>query len=63
VTGQYESQPGTSISLSPVYGGSKENEQFFSATPGGSINLCIVRPEAADQFEIGKEYYIDFNRA
>ncbi len=51
------------IALTPVYVGSKENEQFFRATPGGQIILNIVNPEAAAAFEQSKEYYVDFSPA
>lgn len=51
------------IALLPVYSGSEENKSFFSYTPGGSITLAIVNEEAAKQFEVGKEYYVDFTLA
>ncbi len=51
------------VKLTPVYGGSEENDKFFSSTPCGSIELQTVSPEAAKQFEPGKEYYIDFTLA
>ena len=47
----------------PVADGSKENKEFFNATPAGTISLSIVNPSAAKQFEQGKEYYIDFTPA
>ena len=53
----------TSVKLEPVHGGSEENKRFFSASPSGSIELGILNQFAADQFEIGKEYYIDFTEA
>lgn len=46
-----------SAKLSVVYNGSPENESFFAATPGGSIELSTV---AKDHFEVGKFYYVDF---
>jgi len=52
-----------SIKLQPVYYGSKENEEFFNATPYGEISLNIVNKPAAEYFEIGKEYYVDFTAA
>lgn len=48
------------VYLHPVYSGSEENKQFFSATPGGQITLNIVNDAALSQFTQGKEYYIDF---
>lgn len=52
-----------SLELVPVYANSKENKRFFKYTPGGEIKLQVVNPEAAKQFEIGKEYYVDFTAA
>jgi hypothetical protein len=51
------------IQFSPVYSGSEENKKFFSATPGGNFSFYTVNKEAADQFEMGKEYYFDISPA
>lgn len=51
------------ISMSPVYTGSPENEQFFRYTPSGSFQFGTVNKAAADQIEEGKEYYIDIIQA
>ena len=51
------------IQLSPVTSGSEENKRFFDATPGGQITLPCLNVEASKQFEIGKEYYVDFTPA
>lgn len=59
----YEEIELASIDLHPVTAGGEangENARFFHATPSGSINIGCVNPEASAQFEIGKEYYIDF---
>ena len=45
--------------FSPVVGNSPENETFFKTTPTGKIVLN-VKNEGVN-FEIGKEYYIDFS--
>ncbi len=47
-------------SFTAVTSGSPENEQFFSATPGGSLSLSVVRQQ---HFEVGKEYYLDITPA
>lgn len=47
------------IKMSPAYGESKENKEFFKYTPGGELNFYTVNKAAADQIEQGKEYYID----
>jgi hypothetical protein len=54
---------GSTIVLHPVIGGSPENEQFYKWTPGGSIVLSTINEAAANQFEVGKSYYIDFSPA
>jgi len=51
---------GTEVFLSPVYGNSEENKQFFASTPAGDIRMTIKNEVAAEQFEIGNEYYVDF---
>ena len=43
--------------LSPVSGGSPENESFFASTPCGSIEVGTV---AEGVFVIGKDYFVDF---
>lgn len=48
------------IKLAPVTGGSPENDAFYAATPGGQIELSTVRAEAAGEFDLGREFYIDF---
>lgn len=48
------------VVLYAVTGGSKENEGFWKYTPAGSIKLHIDNPAALEQFEQGKEYYVDF---
>jgi hypothetical protein len=54
---------GTTLVLSPVVGGSAENEQFFKWTPNGKIELLTVNEAAAAQFKLGQSYYIDFTEA
>ena len=36
-----------------------ENAKFFKYTPAGTLHLQVVNKAVADQFEVGKEYYID----
>lgn len=55
-----------SIVLSPVYGNADpnhENTKFWQASPSGRLELGCVNLEAAQQFELGKEYYLDFTLA
>jgi hypothetical protein len=51
------------ITLFPVSSGSEENKQFYKWTPSGSIQLNTINSAAADQFEVGKSYYLDFTPA
>jgi hypothetical protein len=51
------------LKLSAVYGGSPENKKFFRWTPNGQITIGVLNPEAWAQFELGKEYYVDFTPA
>ncbi len=51
------------IELHPVMSGSPENEAFYAATTGGSMNLVTISDDAGTQFELGAEYYIDFTKA
>lgn len=48
------------VSLQAVTQGSEENKIFWDYTPSGIINLFITNPNAVNQFEPGKEYYVDF---
>lgn len=59
----YPVQTSDTVTLYPVINGSEENKSFFQYTPSGKIELGIVNAEAAKQFEVGKEYYIDFTPA
>jgi hypothetical protein len=47
------------LTFNAVTSGSEENKQFFKYTPGGIFQFYTINAEAAAQFEIGKEYYID----
>jgi hypothetical protein len=55
----------TTLVLAPVYSAEPgtENKTFWDATPTGEIKLGTVNKAAADQFELGEEYYIDFTKA
>jgi len=39
-----------------------EDQRFQKATPTGYIEMQIDNPSAYAMFEIGKDYYVDFNR-
>ena len=48
------------IELFPVSSGTEENKAFFASTPSGRIELGVVNLDAAKEFELNKEYYVDF---
>lgn len=57
-------QAGATIVMQPVYSSDpeSENKAFWDATPSGKIEMHI-KSSAAEEFEPGVEYYIDFTRA
>lgn len=60
--GKWTSGVVTSLEFMPVTASDKnpENKKFWEATPSGLIRLDVVNPEAVKEFELLKEYYIDF---
>jgi hypothetical protein len=59
-TGLQPCQKTTKLVFSPVVGTTEENKTFWKWTPSGKIEMNVLNPEAANQFEVGKEYYVDF---
>lgn len=51
------------ISMSPVTTGGEENKAFWKYTPAGQLKLSCLNPVATEQFEPGKEFYLDFTPA
>ena len=51
---------GTQVGLSVVTWGSSENDQYFKATPFGTINLGLLSHETGKAFVPGKDFYVDF---
>jgi hypothetical protein len=65
-TGQYEAAAMRSIKLTAVYANNDpnhENSKFWDASPSGTLELQVVNPAAAEMFEAGKSYYLDFTPA
>lgn len=55
---------GKVFGLTAVYDdGIEENKRFAKATPSGSMEMQIDNPPAAEFFELGKSYYLDFTKA
>ena len=52
------------VEFQAVVDGSKENESFAKYTPNLVLQSAVSdETEAADAFEVNKEYYIDFTPA
>lgn len=41
----------------------EENKEWSAATPSGSVTLVINNTAAAEQFELGQDYLITFEKA
>jgi hypothetical protein len=48
------------VTLTAVSGAAPENERFFEASPGGTLTITIANPRAAEHFNLGQDYYLDF---
>ena len=62
-TDQWEACELRTVVLDPVMEGSEENRRFWEASPSGRIEIGCANLEAAELFELGVEYYIDFTPA
>jgi hypothetical protein len=54
------------VEMSPVYSSGDphhENTKFWQASPSGKLELGCINLQAAERFELGREYYIDFTPA
>lgn len=51
------------VNLMAVTTGSVENESWSKYTPSGQLQMVISNPAAFEQFEQGKEYFIDITPA
>jgi len=49
--------------LSAKYSDNPEDNQFSLATPSGTLEMTVTRPEVTSFFEPGKSYYLDFHEA
>lgn len=47
------------VNMMAVTTDSAENETWSKYTPSGQLQMVISNPVAAEQFEQGKEYFID----
>lgn len=62
---QYEQVEMRTIVLHPVCSDdpNSENKKFWDASPSGQLELGTINPDAWCQFELDKEYYLDFTPA
>lgn len=55
---------GRTVKFQPVQSGSAENQAFYAATPGGSMEFTVSEKAAAnlglDAGKLGSEFYVDF---
>jgi len=62
----YEHCEMQTVKMTPVYGNGNpehENTKFWQASPSGQLFLGCINLAAAQYFELGKEYYLDFTKA
>lgn len=61
----YAGFKGAKVALTPVnpqHQETSENLAFWEATPNGEITMQITNPQAAERFQPGDEYYVDFTK-
>lgn len=58
-----DNEKGYDIHLYAVTDDIEENSRFFKFTPYGELTMGVLNPDAAVQFEEGKDYYVDFKEA
>ncbi|EMO7232563.1 hypothetical protein RVY45_000245 [Citrobacter freundii] len=51
------------VHMSPVIADTEENKTWSKYTPGGHLTMHVSNPAVFEQFEQGKEYYIDIQSA
>lgn len=59
----YDSCELRTLVFNPVYANNDpkhENSRFWDSSPSGEIKLGTVNPDAWNYFELGKEYYVNF---
>lgn len=62
---KYQGEDAYRIVLNATTPHNSENdlEKFWKYTPSGSFEMRTVNGKAAEQFEVGKSYYIDIHEA
>ena len=56
---------GRVVELAAVYSSSPDdpNRSWAATTPSGNLTMIITNPQAYEQFEVGKDYFLDFSLA
>lgn len=61
---------GTQVKMAPVYASDgndppevvEEIRSFVEATPSGAFEMVITNPSAAEQFQVGDQFYVHLER-
>lgn len=51
------------LQAAPADGKGGENDLFAKASPSGKLEITIANIPAADFFEVGQAYYLEFKKA
>lgn len=51
------------LTFQAVCNDTPENKRFHKYTPTGQISMVVDNPEAMKNFQLRKEYYVDFTEA
>lgn len=52
------------ITMAPVYashGEDESNKTWSKYTPNGKLEMTVTNPDAVEQFEVGRAYYLTFD--
>lgn len=62
---QYQGEDAFKIILNATtpHNADGDMEKYWKYTPSGSLELRTVNSKAADQFKVGKYYYLDISEA
>lgn len=54
-------EAGRTVKFGAVVNDSDENKSWSKWTPSGDLTMSITNPDAYEQFEVGKCYFLDFS--
>lgn len=61
-TGQVD-ETNIAVAFRAVYANGEANREWSKWTPAGQLTMSITNPDAANWFELGKEYFLDITPA